>query len=167
MRNRAFHPGIESFESRDLMSGGLAGMYITGSARPLYPIPVGSSGLPGWPQPAYWAGGTIIYSPVGGSHMTAAGQFNFVGWSGNQPIYSGSLKVQNTKAVINFYGPVGNGLMNYSSTVGFTKNTSGTVDVSWAVGYGTSPDTFNFDGPRHLPEAPTTPHHAFHPSVHR
>jgi hypothetical protein len=161
-RSKAFQPScseIESLEERKLMSGGLAGMYIAGSAKALNSIPMGTSNLPGWRQPNYWVGGQIIYSPKGGVGYQAAGQFNYVGWNGSQVIYSGYLKVQNTKAVIDFYGPIGGGLMNYQGVSGFVNGTHGNVNVSFAVGYGLSLDTFNFDGPHHVRNAPLVPLH--------
>lgn len=148
MNRRSFTPScneIETLEDRSLMSGGLAGMYITGSARALFPIPVGTSDLPGWRQPNYWVGGQIIYGP-GAGHQ-ASGEMDFYGWIGGKAYYAGYLQVQGTAAQINFGGPVGNGLMNYVGYSGYVKGMSGTVNVSWAVGYGLSPDTFDFDGP--------------------
>ena len=126
------------------MSGVLSGMYITGSAKALNPIPIGTSGLQGWKQPNYWVGGTIIYSPVGMQHNTIAGELDFVGWYGNEPVYTGTLYVQNTNVSIHFWGAVGNGTMNYQGWSGFLTGKSGTCNVSFAVGYGLSPDTFNF-----------------------
>jgi hypothetical protein len=150
---RAFRPSVEGCERRDLPSGLLAGMYISGGMR----------ALTGPPSYDVWVGGQIIYSPVGGSGLEAAGEAFVYGYSGSFPLYAGYLDVQNTKAEISFQGPLG-GLMNYQGTVqpkyggqrSFVMNpngtmSTGTVSASWAFGNGGSDCTFNFDAPRHLP----------------
>ena len=137
---KAFQPTLEQVESRELLSGQIAGSYFTGTDRT-------GPGLNA--QINYGAGGWIYNNGV--LLQGTYGVHGTLTYQGGTN-YSGTLSINNTAAKFTVNGPVGNGLMQWHGTAGFINGASGTLAMSFPVIPNVvSVYTINLDDPPHRP----------------